>query len=118
MKKDYWVYLAFGVLAVLLFITFGYESGSTWAPCRYWGAMMGGGYGMHRHMGGFGFWGFGLLFWVLVILFVYLLVSGRDSFKSGGDAIDILNKRFAKGEITKEEYTKIKNELLEKTEGD
>lgn len=70
-------------------------------------------YGPHiggMGLGGLGFGGFGLLFWVLVAIFIYLLVKGKDDKKP--TAVDILNKRFAKGEITREDYVRMKKEII------
>lgn len=59
--------------------------------------------------GGFGFgWIFMVLFWALVILGgIYLfkqLFSGSKESIAKESAQDILKKRYATGEITKEEY--------------
>ena len=63
---------------------------------------------------GFG-WVFMLFFWVLVILgFFYVIrigMSGAKKNNGGETAMDILKKRYAKGEITKEEFEKIKDDL-------
>jgi putative membrane protein len=64
---------------------------------------------------GFG-WIFMLLFWALVILgIVYLLklISGRDSKSERNEetALDILKKRYAKGEIGKEEFEEKKKDI-------
>lgn len=73
------------------------------------------------HWGDFG-WGMGfgwlfmVLFWVLIILgvvFIFKMLSGRSrSVEKGESALDILQKRYAQGEITKEEFEKIKDDLL------
>lgn len=71
MERKYLIYLAFGILAVLLLITFGYESGSAFPACRYWGGMMG---GMMRPVPlgyNFAFW----IFLILVVIFVYYLLK-------------------------------------------
>jgi putative membrane protein len=65
---------------------------------------------------GFGFgWLFILLFWVLVILGVaYLIKMFVSSAKKGEKeetALDILKKRYAKGEISKEEFEKISDDI-------
>ncbi len=70
------------------------------------------------HWGNFGELGFGgfhlgwifmVLFWALVIVgAAYLLkqlFSGNDTVVAGESAEDVLRKRFAAGEITKEEYS-------------
>ncbi|MBI2304851.1 MAG: SHOCT domain-containing protein [Chloroflexi bacterium] len=77
-------------------------------------------------MGGFG-WGwsmfiFMILFWVLVIWGIVALVRGlsQPSGPSGRDygptpsetAIDILKKRYARGEINKEEFEAKKRDLV------
>ena len=74
-------------------------------------------------MGGWG-WGlfmpvFGILFWVLVIWGVVALVRGvgqpgsSDSPSSRLDsALDILKRRYARGEISKEEYQEKKRDLV------
>ena len=69
-----------------------------------------GGYGM---MNGFG-WIFMILFWVIIIFLFSRLFSSRsagnsvDTYKS---ALDILKERYAKGEITKDEYEQMKQDL-------
>jgi putative membrane protein len=83
---------------------------------------MNGGYMMHGDYGwgmGFGFgWIFTILFWVLIILGIIYLVkvitaaSKKDG--KGETALDILNKRYAKGEITKEEFEKMKDDISAK----
>ncbi len=75
-------------------------------------------------MGGFGYGGmmfggfFMLAFWVLVIVGVIWLVltltrSGQSVVSSSSTAkpIDVLRERYAKGEITKEQYEEMKREL-------
>ena len=75
----------------------------------YWGNY-GWGWGM-----GFG-WVFMVIFWILVILGIaYLIksVAGRDKMAGKEEtAFDILKKRYAKGEITKEEFDRIKDDLM------
>ncbi|MBI5639996.1 MAG: SHOCT domain-containing protein [Nitrospirae bacterium] len=64
---------------------------------------------------GFG-WLFMVFFWVLIISgIVYLVrvIAGRE--KKGPEEetpLDILKRRYAKGEITKDEYDRIKEDLL------
>lgn len=62
---------------------------------------------------GFG-WIFMVVFWILVILGVVYLVQAisKTSRKEDKETpLDILKKRYAKGEITKEEFDKMKDEL-------
>jgi len=64
----------------------------------------GGGYGM-----GFGGGIFMILFWVLVIIGVVYLIkfvsgSGSEADKPHETAREVLEKRFARGEISKEEF--------------
>lgn len=66
---------------------------------------------------GFG-WLFMIIFWILVILgIVYLIkLTARGTKKEEKEetALDILRKRYAKGEITKEEFDRIKDDLMNK----
>jgi putative membrane protein len=72
---------------------------------------------MHWDYGwGMGFgWVFMIFFWVVVVLglvyFIRLVMTSAKKDNSGDTALDILRKRYAKGEITKEEFEKIKNDL-------
>ncbi|MHA2218826.1 MAG: SHOCT domain-containing protein [Candidatus Hodarchaeales archaeon] len=64
---------------------------------------------------GFG-WIFMILFWALVILGIaYLItyIAGRNRTESPKEtALDILKKRYAQGEISKEELEVKKKDLL------
>lgn len=67
--------------------------------------------------GGMGFgWMFMVLFWVLIIFGVVYIVQAilRRAGQSGAEEtpLDILKRRYAKGEITKEEFDRIKDDLL------
>jgi putative membrane protein len=110
MDREKALYLGFGFILLLLAVTFVYQGGSLWGPCRYEGSEMMGP-GMHHRGTGFfglGFHGFGLLFWLLVILFLVVVFSNGKKEES---AIDILNKRYVRGEISKEEYLQVKREI-------
>lgn len=64
----------------------------------------GGNYGMGYGMG----WLFMIVFWALVIIgIIYLIKTATGSTgktKEGETAEDILKKRFARGELSKEEF--------------
>ena len=72
-----------------------------------WG--MGHGWGM-----GLG-WLFMIAFWLLFILGVFYIIklisSGGKRGPSEESPVDILKKRYAKGEISKEEFEKIKEDI-------
>lgn len=75
----------------------------------------GGWYG-HTFFGGF----FMIIIWVALILFVVWMAremadSGkkhRDSGRNEGTALDILKERYAKGELTKEQFEAMKKEIM------
>lgn len=64
---------------------------------------------------GFGHWIFGILFWVIVVLLVVLLVRAvAGGFSTGGQgvsALELLKRRYARGEIDREEYERKRREL-------
>ncbi|HLG30352.1 MAG TPA: SHOCT domain-containing protein [Candidatus Brocadiales bacterium] len=68
--------------------------------------------------GGMGIWMlFNMVFWVLVIIGIVLLViwvvrrAGGERSKAANSALEILKKRYARGEITKEEYEEKKRDI-------
>jgi putative membrane protein len=67
----------------------------------YYGGMMSG-------------WGiFALVFWILVIVGLALLIKYLWERRSGQEsALDVLKKRYARGEITKEEFEEKKKDIL------
>jgi len=73
-------------------------------------------YGWHGP-GMFGFGGFGMLLCLIVLVAVVYFVlrfSRKGNASMGNDsprAIDILKERYARGEIDKETYDSMKNEL-------
>ncbi len=75
------------------------------------GMMDGYGYGM-----GYGAWILWLLFWILVIIGLVLLIrylwQGGGARKEEESALEILKKKYARGEISKEEFEEKKKDLL------
>ncbi len=76
------------------------------------------GYGMGPGMmGGYGYGGMfmGILFLILLAVAIYFIVQNVRSKNGIGQTqdspINILKKRYAKGEITKEDFDRMKNEL-------
>lgn len=76
------------------------------------------------HWGDYGWgmgWGMGLgwlffiLFWVLIILgvlyLIKLIAGGGRSKPTEETPLDILKRRYAKGEISKEDFEKMKEDL-------
>lgn len=81
---------------------------------NYYGNMMGS-WGCGSGIGIFGGL-FMLVFWVLVIWLIVSLVRGgfgRENSGKSDSALDILKERYARGEISKEEFEE-KSQLLKK----
>ncbi len=76
------------------------------------GMMDGYGYGM---MSG-GYWILGLIFWILVIIGLVLLIKylweGGGTRREQESSLELLKKRYARGEISKEEFEEKKKDLL------
>ncbi|MGA1796095.1 MAG: SHOCT domain-containing protein [bacterium] len=80
-----------------------------------WGGMRGYGYGrrwMHYGWGGIVMW---IVILVIVIALIYFIYHLARSKTAGGPSaetpLDLLKKRYARGEITKEEFQRIKKDL-------
>lgn len=79
------------------------------------------GSGMHPMWGIWGMWGVGmmlmmLVFWVVVIVGIILLIrwltsQGREP-RLADVALDILRQRYARGDISKEEFDAKKRDLM------
>jgi putative membrane protein len=63
--------------------------------------------------------GLGVAFWILLILLIVWLVRGmRTSARApGGSAVQMLEERFARGEITREEFIERRDVLGGRTAG-
>ena len=63
------------------------------------------------------FWGwpwFGNIFWVAIIIVGIILITNRkrNNFEMPHDTpLDILKKRYAKGEISKEQFEQMKRDI-------
>jgi putative membrane protein len=94
------IFFAFFILAPFSF--FGCVQG----PSGNWGHMMGYGYG-----GGF-MW---IIFLIVIGILIYFLLQASKSKGSPGSTteapLDILKKRYARGEITKEEFDRMKADI-------
>jgi len=73
----------------------------------------------HYGYGTMGYGGifFGLLFWILLIVLAYLLIRWfveQNKTRRGEEksALDIAKERYAKGEITEEEFEEMKKRLM------
>jgi len=61
----------------------------------------------------FGMW-YGWLFWIVivgVVIWALVALAGRGSARREESALDILKKRYARGEISKEEFEAKKQDL-------
>ena len=62
---------------------------------------------------------FGWFMWILIIALIFILIWSntreRDKYiplnQNGEDAMDILKKRYAKGEITQDQFQQMKEDL-------
>jgi len=121
----------FGIIVVLLVLLIGLIFVVPMLGMLMWGPtmMMGG-----RMMGGWGYpagigwghpigmrWGFmsagmliPLVFIVLLIVGAYYLLTPRGETAGSEAALRILDERYARGEITKEQYLEMKQHLTKK----
>ena len=122
MKKNDNLYEIFKIFVGILLITLAVAIVIiALFPLRF----QGGGFGMMYAYPGM--WLFGPLFMIisLIVLFIFIywivstLESRENSYvnsydKETRDALDILNLRYAKGEITQEQYIKMKEDILKR----
>jgi putative membrane protein len=89
-----------------------------WGDGHGWG-MMGDGWGM---MGGWGGGAFSMIFWALVLVALVAGViwfvrssssagAGRSQLPRRSSGLDILEERYARGEINRDEYLQKKQEI-------
>jgi len=115
-RNSTWVILLVILLVVLFAWPLMLMGGWLMGPSMMGPGMMGPGMMGSRGYGyGFGWLGalfqmlFFLVFLGLIVFGIYYLVGGGRSARSR--SIEALKERYAKGEITKEEYERIKQEL-------
>ncbi len=53
--------------------------------------------------------GIGVLFWVAVAALLYYALAGREHREK--DALEVLRQRYARGEISREEYLRTKEDI-------
>ncbi len=68
--------------------------------------------GMMDGYGGYGMWFLWLVFWILVLIGLAILIRYLWMGRREESALETLKKRYAKGEINKEEYEEKKKDLL------
>ncbi|MCL4426361.1 MAG: SHOCT domain-containing protein [Firmicutes bacterium] len=90
-------------------------------PLLLWRGLPYGYYGPRGMMGGYPFWMGGgiwmMIFWVILIglglYWLFSLIPDRNVTRSRHDILDILKERYARGEITREQYEEMKRDLTE-----
>jgi len=82
------------------------------------------GYGSHWGMMGWGnggFWPFGMIIWLIIIVGIVAFISwavrarssrGRYEGTTASSALDLLEQRYARGDIGRDEYLQKKNDIL------
>jgi putative membrane protein len=98
--------------AFLLFYSFSLSSLVACSDDYLYGPGSGWGHMMHYGYGGGFMW---LLFIVIIGVLIYLVLQNAkakgNAGVSGETPLDILKKRYAKGEITKDEFERMKKDL-------
>jgi len=110
-----------GIVAVLILLLIGVLFVVPMMGMIMWGPIMGGGM-----MGGWGYptgmrWGLmsiGMLiplgFIVLLIVGAYFFLTPRGATAEIGNALKILDERYAKGELTRDQYLEMKQNITKK----
>ena len=122
-RSGYRLLLILGLLLVGLLVIVPLFGMFMWAPMMMgrgmmgaWSYPLGSGWGYPGGMG----WGamigvpLLLLFIVLLIAGAYLLLTSRRPSSDSDAALNILNERYAKGEITTEQYAQMKQQISKK----
>ncbi len=115
------IWIVIAVLAGLGLFAAGFLlSRNGWGLFGYGPGMMDGAFGFGM-MNGFGFGGLlSIIFWVAIIALAVWLISSLVSrpnsqppsnLPAAESALDILKKRYARGEITKEQYDEVRRDL-------
>jgi putative membrane protein len=99
--------LLYFLLILLLVFSLNVYADNDFCPFCGWPNMM---------MWGWGGMFMGLLFLLFIGLIVYLIIKSAKTTSSEithkeNTALEILKKRYARGEVTKEEYNRIKKDL-------
>ncbi len=71
-----------------------------------WAGMMR--YGFHSSIGGIAVW---IMYLIVVVLLIYIVLHVGSSKPHDDTPVDILKKRYARGEIAKEEYDRMRKDL-------
>lgn len=107
------IWLLVGLVAIVAAV-------SIVASILYGGRYSNGYYGPYGMMGGYGFWMMpiiGAVSLILVVIFIYFLISvlprsaPQNSAISASTPETIARERYARGEISEDEYSKIINNL-------
>ncbi|MFO7962726.1 MAG: SHOCT domain-containing protein [Desulfobacterales bacterium] len=68
-------------------------------------------YGDHMMPYGYGGIGMWILLVILLVIFVYMFTRSRSNERRKEDPLDILKRRYAGGEISKEEFEQMKKDI-------
>jgi putative membrane protein len=81
----------------------------------YYGNSWGNAWGM-PHMYGYGFGFLNIIFWLITFVLIYKVVKKSGAhmdWKSSRSPLDIIKERYAKGDITKEQFESMKKDLID-----
>jgi len=116
-RSHYWPLVIVALLLVGLLIVVPLFGMFMWAPMMMGGWNHGFGWGYPGGMG----WGamivgmlLPLLFMILLIVGAYLLLTNRGTPVETDVALKILNERYARGEISTQQYAEMKEQLSRK----